>query len=84
MKMRRFQVAKRYSPKFKFHLVMELLRGKQSAAQLAKAYGVHPNTVHNWKQQLMENGPEIYARDRALAEYERQIAKLERMLGKRS
>lgn len=76
-------MAKRYSPKFKFQVVMELLEGNQSAAQIAKAYGVHPNTVNNWKQKLLESGPEIYAQDGTVAEYERRIAKLEQLLGKK-
>jgi transposase len=76
-------MAKRYSPKFKFQVVMELLQGDKSTAQVAKAYGVHPNTVNNWKQRLLESGPEIYAKDGTVAEYERQIADLEQLLGKK-
>jgi len=60
-------MAKRYSPKFKFQVVMELLQGEKSAAQVAKAYGVHPNTVNNWKQKLLYDGAEVYAKDCALA-----------------
>jgi len=76
-------MAKRYSPKFKFQVVMELLRGDKTAAQVAKAYGVHPNTVNNWKRQLLENGAEVYAKDGTVAEYERRIAELEQLLGKK-
>lgn len=76
-------MAKRYSPKFKFQVVMELIQGDKSAAQVAKAYGVHPNTVNNWKQKLLESGPEIYAKEGTVAEYERQIADLEQLLGKK-
>ena len=76
-------MAKRYSPKFKFHVVMELLEGEKSAGQVAKAYGVHPNTVNNWKQKLMDNGPELFAKDGTVAEYERRIADLEQLLGKK-
>lgn len=76
-------MAKRYSPKFKFQVVMELLQGDKSAAQVAKAYGVHPNMVNNWKRQLLENGAEVYAKDGTVAEYERRIAELEQLLGKK-
>lgn len=76
-------MTKRYSPKFKFRIVMELIEGNKSAAQVAKAYGVHPNTVNNWKQKLLESGPEIYAKDGIVTEYEQRIAKLEQLLGKK-
>ena len=76
-------MAKRYSPKFKFQVVMELLQGDKTAGQVAKAYGVHPNTVNNWKQQLYEHGAEVYAKDGTVAEYERRIADLEQLLGKK-
>lgn len=76
-------MAKRYTPKFKFQVVMELLEGDKSAGQVAKAYDVHPNTVNNWRQKLMNNGPELFAKDGTVAEYERRIADLEQLLGKK-
>ena len=54
-------VAKRYSPKLKFQVVLEVLQDEKSAGQIAKAYGIHPNTVNNWKQTFLEKGPELFA-----------------------
>jgi len=76
-------MAKRYSAKFKFQVVMEVLSGDKSSAQVAKAYGVHPNTINAWKQTLLEKGPEIFAQDSTVAEYERRIGELERLIGKK-
>ena len=76
-------MAKRYSAKFKFQVVMEVLSGDKSSAQVAKAYGVHPNTVNAWKQTLLEKGLEIFAQDSTVAEYERRIGELERLIGKK-
>ncbi|MFO7741035.1 MAG: transposase, partial [Anaerolineae bacterium] len=70
-------MARRYSEKFKFQVVMEVLAGDKSQAQVAKAYGVHPNTVSSWKSIFMEKGPEVFARDSVVSEYERRIADLE-------
>jgi transposase len=47
-------MAKRYSAKFKFQVVMEVLTGEKSAGQVAKVYGVHPNTVNAWKRTFLE------------------------------
>ncbi len=76
-------MAKRYSAQFKFQVVMEVLSGDKSPGQVAKAYGVHPNTVNAWKRTFLENGPEVFAQDGIVAEYERRIAELERLLGKK-
>ena len=76
-------MAKRYSPKFKFQVVRELLAGDKRSAQVAKAYGIHPNTVNTWKQTFLEKGPEVFAQDSLVAEYERRIAELERLIGKK-
>jgi len=76
-------MARRYTAKFKFQVVMEMLSGEKSAGQVAKVYGVHPNTVNAWKRSFMEKGAEVFAQDSIVAEYEREIAELERLLGKK-
>ena len=76
-------MAKRYSPKFKFQVVLEVLTGNRTTSQVAKAYGVHPNTVHAWKEALLEKGPEVFVQDGTVAQYERRIAELERLLGQK-
>ena len=74
-------MAKRYSAKFKFQVVMEVLTGDKSPGQVAKAYGVHPNTVNAWKRTFLEKVAEVFAQDSIVADYERRIAELERLLG---
>jgi transposase-like protein len=74
---------KSYSPKLKFQIVLELLQGDKTAGQVAKAYGVHPNSAGTWKRIFMEKGPEVFAKDSTVAEYERRIAELEQLIGKK-
>ena len=74
---------KSYSPKLKFQIVLELIQGDKTPGQIAKAYGVHPNSASAWKRNFLEKGPEIFAKDSTVAEYERQIAELEQLLGKK-
>jgi len=76
--------AKRQFPaKFKFQVVLEVIRGEKTAGQIAKAYKVHPNSISNWKQQFMEHGPGIFSQETAASDYERRIAELEQLLGKK-
>ena len=76
-------MAKRYSPKLKFQVAMEVLRDSKRPSQVGKAYGVHPNSVNKWTKTVLEEGPELFAKDGAVAEYERRIAELERLLGQK-
>ncbi|HSR54120.1 MAG TPA: transposase [Acidobacteriota bacterium] len=74
---------KRYSPKFKFNVVLEALRSEKSDAEVARAYDVHPATVSRWKSEFMERGAEVFGGTEEVKEYEDRIGQLERMLGQK-
>ena len=74
---------KRYSAKFKFQVVLEALSGEKTPGQIAKLYGIHPNSVGLWKRQFLEKGPEFFAEDNTVQQYERRLADLEQLLGKK-
>ena len=76
-------MTKRYPTKLKFQVVLELLRGDKTPSQVARAYNVHPNSAGLWKQEFLEKGPEIFSKDRVVSEYERRIAELEQLVGKK-
>ena len=57
-------------------MVLEVLGGEKTPGQVAKAYGVHPNSVGLWKRHFVERAPEIFAQDTAVNEYERRIRDL--------
>lgn len=72
---------KRYTPRFKFQVVMEALRGQKAVGQIARSYGVHPITLTHWKRDFIEKGPEIFSQQTTIQEYERRIEELERLIG---
>jgi len=76
-------MAKRYSPKLKFQVVKEVLQSGNKRGKVARAYGVHSNSVSNWEATFNEKGPEIFEKDGTISEYERRIAHLEQLLGKK-
>lgn len=77
------KATRRHTAKLKFQVVMESLRGEKSLGQIARAYGLHPNTIGIWKQMLLDRGPEIFERGADGHDYERRIAELEQLLGKK-
>jgi len=72
---------KRYTPRFKFQVVMETLRSSKAIGQIAKAYGVHPITIHKWKRDFIEKGPELFGQKTTIHEYEKKVHELERLIG---
>lgn len=74
---------RRYSPKLKFQVVLEALTGEKTPGQIAKAYDVHPNSVGLWKKAFVERGPEVFAKNATVREYERRISELERLVGRK-
>ena len=76
-------MAKRYPAKLKFQVVLEVLQQHKTVGQVAKAYGVHPNTVLAWKETFLDKGAELFGQNGTIAEYEKRIAALERLLGQK-
>lgn len=71
-----------YSAKMKFQAVMEVLSGTKSPAQIAKTYGIHPNSLAMWKKTLLARGAEIFEQE-GRDESGRRIAELEQLIGKK-
>lgn len=74
--------ARRYSPKVKFQAVLEILEGKD-AAQVSRAYGIHPTSLGHWRRKFLESGPELFSACSTVKQYEKRIEELERLLGKK-
>jgi transposase-like protein len=46
---------KRYSPAFKAKVALAAVQEQQTVAEIARRYSVHPNQVHKWKKELLDN-----------------------------
>ena len=51
---------RRYTPKLKAQVVLEVLEGDKTPGQVAKAYGVHPNSVGLWKRRFIATAEASY------------------------
>lgn len=62
----------------KAQIVLEILREDKTIAQIASENSIHPNQLHRWKKQALENFPQLFEEDRKgekarEAEHERQL-----------
>ena len=51
-----------YDGAFKARVVLEVLRGEKTLAEIAAEFGIHPNQIVTWKKQVLEVLPEILSR----------------------
>ena len=73
-----------FSSEFKVQVVLELLSGSKSQAELAREHRLKPDTIARWKRQFLENAHRLFElqgpNDAAVA----RIAELERALGRKT
>ena len=51
----------RYSADFKAKLALEVIKGNRTLNEIASEATVHPNLLMQWKRQLLESLPTVFA-----------------------
>jgi transposase len=80
---------KTFTASQKAAIVLEALKEEKTVAQIASENGVHPNQIHKWKKQALENFNQLFEDDRkgekALAAvHDKQVNELYSEIGKLS
>ena len=51
---------KTYTSSFKFKVVLEMLQGNCTVAEIISKYQVSKSVIHKWKKQFLDNGANIF------------------------
>ena len=78
---------RRFSAKQKAQIVLEILKEERTIAQIASEYSVHPNQLHRWKKQAIDQFAELFQKDNKrerakAAAHERQLEELYAEIGR--
>jgi|SRR5579884_496507 transposase-like protein len=76
---------KHYDAKLKTQIVLEVLKGQKSLAQICREHEVSADLVCHWRDVFLERASQVFTDPRAAArqsQEQERIAELERMVGR--
>ena len=73
-----------FTPEFKADVVLALLRGEQSHAELCRQHQLSPNLLTLWKQTFLDRLSLVFQPDERRQCEDRRIADLEQLVGRQA
>jgi len=70
-------IRKKYDAALKAKVALEAVKAEMTVREISSEYGVHPNQIMKWKQQLLEQLPSIFSNKRVKVEQEKEELKAE-------
>lgn len=72
-----------YSNEFKFKVILEVIRGESTIAEIISKYQISKTIIHRWKNQFFEKGSSIFGEKSHSPEVkEKEVEKLHATIGK--
>ena len=73
---------RRFTPEFKAQVVLEVLSGVQSPAEVCRRHALSPNLLTTWKAIVLERAHTLFQGDEQHDEDQARIAEFEQLLGR--
>lgn len=70
-----------HAPGFKAKVALAAIRGDKTLAELAADFGVHPNQISDWKQQLQESAADVFGNGPKVRQAEPDLKVLHAKIG---
>ena len=67
------RIRKRFSKEFKAKVALEAIKGLKTSAEISSEYAVHPTQIAQWKKELCEGLPEIFAGKKSAQEKDKDL-----------
>jgi len=73
-----------FTPEFKAETVLELLTGRQTAAQLCREHQLSTSLLTTWKQTYLDRLPIVFQAEEQHDSEQARIAQLEQIIGRQT
>lgn len=73
---------RRFSPEFKAGVVLDVLTGQASPAEVCREHGLSPNLLSLWKATFLQRAHTAFQTDERRSDEAARIAELERLVGR--
>jgi transposase len=73
-----------FSAEFKAKVVLEIISGSKSAAEVCREYNLKPDLLSHWKNQFVANAVQVFENGTKVDPQQARIEELERLAGKLS
>ena len=61
---------RQHSADFKFRIALAAVREVNTVSELASQHDVHPTLIRKWKQQLLQNGSQVFGQSNGQSQQE--------------
>jgi transposase-like protein len=78
------RVRRSFSAEFKAQVVLELLVGTASQAELCRKHSINSQLLANWKAAVLERLPSLFEADDQHDQHQIRIAELEQLVGRQA
>ena len=73
-----------FAPEFKAHMVLELLTGAASQAELCRKHNLKPQLLGHWKAAVLQRLHTLFQEDEQASQDQLRIAELEQLIGRQA
>jgi transposase len=75
---------RKFTGEYKAKLVLEMLSGQRSVADIARKEGIKDRLLHEWRGEFIRNAPQVFGAPAAQAEQEQsnRVTELEQVIGR--
>jgi transposase len=73
-----------FTPQFKAQVVLQLLTGQHSHAELCRQHQLSPSLLSLWKDTCLERLPLLFQDDARLDQQQARVAELEQLVGRQA
>lgn len=73
---------RQFTPEFKSKIVLSMLTGSRTKADICREHQLHPNVVERWTNEFVKAAPSVFTQKQPNNGDATRIAELERMVGR--